>query len=714
MHKTDRTFDLANAGSLIISRRDLLRFGGVAGMGLMIPAVFTGCGSSNPASYSNTIADARRAIKKVLVDTNTPSITVALIDGEHTIWAEAFGRTDQAGTTPSPETMFAIASGSKVVAAIATMILVDRGLVGLDTPLVDYIKDFRMASPEYTQITVRMLLNHSSGLSGSDNSDGSTFGPVTGFAKRLKVSLASQRLKHTPGEMAVYCNDGFTITELLIEAITGKPYTIFVEDEILAPLGMSNSRFTTVPFKAGSWAPAFRDDGTPHPLECMNIYASGGLYTTPSDMGRLARMLINRGRLDGRRILTEWAVAEMGIDQIATLPLNPKLEHSIHFGLGWDSVIQRGLAAVGVRAWVKNGGSMFYGSDFYLLPDERLALMVIGTSPGYGGGGLAQIILLNALAERGTIAAIPAPLPTTPLPEKTANSSDLAAIEGIYGKYDGLKRIEAQADKTLTISNFDAGKWTEQLSGVKMRSDGTFSADILPGTAFRSVYTATRHYLIVRSPGDLPHYTSEIPLGQRLEVGETMTKVWNSRVNKQWLPVNVDARMTLLVTGVTPRFSLHSIPGLPAHLAASAPLLQLQSQPVETRVDDNNIAYMCMKIPAEYGRELYDLVIENRNGEEWVLWASTLFRPQESVPSLSPNTGVDVTIGIDGFAEWLVLPPSGRITINGATHWFLYNAGFGLLESGEANRTVTFSGRGSKYLMLHGTVRSSIYLNFSS
>ena len=124
------------------------------------------------------------------------------------------------------------------------MILVDRGLIELDAPLVRYLTDFRMADGEaYRDITVRMLLNHSSGLHGTYFLNVLTIVPFYGYAAQFRDALANERLKHAPGEMAVYCNDGFTLIELLVAAVTGQSVYRFRQKEILKPLGMDHSRF---------------------------------------------------------------------------------------------------------------------------------------------------------------------------------------------------------------------------------------------------------------------------------------------------------------------------------------------------------------------------------------------------------------------------------------------------------------------------------------
>ncbi len=202
---------------LPLNRRDFLQLTGLGSLGLLVPGLLTGCGDDaagvlGSPSYAATILDGQAAIRQALVDTNTPSISVALVDDQRVIWAEAFGVIDkEQGLAPTTQTRFCIGSCSKVLAAMATMILVERGLVALDAPLVTYVPAFRMLSPEADAITIRQLLSHASGLPGTNAINIFTLAPQADYAERTQVELADQRLKHTPGEMAGYCNDGFTL-----------------------------------------------------------------------------------------------------------------------------------------------------------------------------------------------------------------------------------------------------------------------------------------------------------------------------------------------------------------------------------------------------------------------------------------------------------------------------------------------------------------------
>ena len=176
-------------------------------------------------TYSQTLQEAQSAAQEILSQGVVTSLGVALVTADRLVWTTNFGFADlDKKQAPSATTRFGIGSTSKMFAAAAVMQLVERGLVELDAPMVRYVPSFRMADPRYTNITVRMLLNHASGLPGTNARDIFTFQPMPGYADHVLAALAEERLKAAPGYMAVYCNDGFTLVEILVKAMTGQSY----------------------------------------------------------------------------------------------------------------------------------------------------------------------------------------------------------------------------------------------------------------------------------------------------------------------------------------------------------------------------------------------------------------------------------------------------------------------------------------------------------
>lgn len=686
--------------TLYLSRRETLK---LIGLGLLAPGVLAGCShNSTPVyrstSYEATIADARVEIGKAIATQGGPNaVSIALVDDQRVIWAEAFGFLNKkTGKTPTTATIFGLASGSKVFAAIAVMILVDRGLVALDAPLVRYVKNFRMADSRYDQITLRMLLSHSSGLPGSDYRNGSTFAPVAGHVNQTLAALAGQRLKHAPGEMAVYCNDGFDLIELVVTAVTGASYTDFVAREILTPLGMMQSRFAIETLPPGSYAATLNANGEPNPQEYINVLATGGIYSTPSDMGRLAMMMLNNGRLEELRLLSPGAVAEMGRDQSATLPLNPL--HLNNFGLSWDNVRQPGLAAVGVTAWDKSGGSTYFHTQFDVAPVERLAVMIMGAGGVLDVGTLAERVMLHALAERGSIVKVPEPLISNPPAIIPASEAELVGMTGGYAG-ENLFRLE-EHDQSLTLSGFDGRQWFDLIPGLTQRVGGNWIAASVPDALFIVEADGLRH-LAQRAPSGLKHYESAGIRGQALSPLPPLSAAWQARVGKSWVKVNDPYSAELALGMDKPLFKLFLDPGLPGYLITST------GKAVDPSVSDER-ALWCGKVAA---RDLADVVIQKRDGMEWVLLNSTLYRPLDSVPALAAGQTVIVS-DAEGLGEWRQLPAAAALTITAANAWYLYDTNFNLLNAVIKGQTITLDWGGNvpagAYLLVHGDPTTAI------
>ena len=138
-----------------------------------------------------------------------------------------------------PSDLFCLGSVSKIYCAAAIMVLVDRGLVDLDTPVCNYLPRFHMADERYKKITVRMALNHSSGLPGTCIRYGFTRETIP--QERLEDCFydyfAHSKLKAEPGTISVYCNDGFTLAELIVKEVSGLTLAEFVRENILSKIG---------------------------------------------------------------------------------------------------------------------------------------------------------------------------------------------------------------------------------------------------------------------------------------------------------------------------------------------------------------------------------------------------------------------------------------------------------------------------------------------
>lgn len=650
-------------------------------------------GNSGGVDYASTIADAREAIVQAMAESDTSSISVALGDGNRIIWHEAFGVIDRVSNSlASTDTLYNIGSVSKVFVAAAIMILVDRGLVDLDTPVTAYIRDFRMLSPAYTKITVRMLLSHSSGFPGSNYQNIFTFRPLSGYARNTQTLLAGMHLKHEPGELAVYCNDGFTMAERVVEEVGGKAYARFVTDEILSPLKMTRSRYALEHYPAGSFACPYLN-GKKQGQEFVQAYGTGGLSSTPTEMMRFAMMFISDGELDGQRVLSRSAVNQMGSNQTASLILNPTPVWK--WGLGWDCIEQPGLLEAGFTCWQKNGGTAFYGSEFFVLPKEGLAIMITGASLSYGAGKLAERILLNALRDKHSISALPALLPLAPPPVVLASDAELRDLEGYYASVEGVTKIVQGDDRTLSLLAWRTGHWNVVASGLQLRSDGWFAADNSP-RSYRLSDIGPYRYLTARSPGGYGHYMTSIPYAQNVHKASPISPAWRSRLGRSWLLVNEDESSVMLALE-SPLVTLEEIPELPGYVQIDGQQLLLPDDDMHTR--------QFLKIPVNFGRDLNELIVYRQADDEWLLFGGQRYRPISSVPSAGVGAHA-VPLDANGNAQCLHLIAAGTMQIANSRAWRLYDDHWNSVNAGEGNGNAALSPDKSFYLMIFGEPNS--------
>lgn len=595
-----------------------------AGLTLLAPIV-VGCGGSDNATAMQLSSGAtagsgapvvdwgREAIKAAMAESKTSAISVALWSGGEVVWQEAFGWADrEARIAAGTQTRFNIGSVSKVLAALSVMILQDRGLLSLDTPVVRYLPEFRMLSDGYRRITVRHLLSHASGFPGTHTRNVFAFAPHTDYAANAEAALADTHLKHEPGELAVYCNDGFTMIERVVLALTGTRYTEFVRTNILEPLGMTQSGFTLAPFAEGSFAHPY--DGKQWKQEFVSAYATGGLASTPGDMLRLGRMFLGAGVFEGRRIVSAAGVAEMGRNQTTALLINPSPE--LQIGLGWDNVRQSGMLAAGQTAWQKNGGTAFFSSEFFVLPETDMVLMLTGNSLGYGVTALAENILLHALQDRRAVSPLPRPVSHAP-PALAAAPEPDPTVAGIYGNYLGPIQAAFVAGR-LNLRRWKAEGWASMYEGLALRSDGRWWSETGDGFSFQFVVLRGMRYLVQRRPGASGHYWATAPLGQQLSPLETpLPPAWQARVGTTWELANESPDSAAMRNGPL-RAALGVLAELPGYL------MWAHSELV--RPLDHARAGMTVKVPVNDGRDLTELVFRTVDGVEQIGSNGLIFR----------------------------------------------------------------------------------------
>ncbi|SFN62559.1 serine hydrolase domain-containing protein [Mycetocola miduiensis] len=167
-----------------------------------------------------------------------PGLSVAIIEDGQVSYTQGYGSagTDRPMTANTPQP---IASMTKPFTAVAVLQLVDEGLVDLDAPVQVYLPEFEVADHQTsTEITVRQLLTHTSGL--ADAGYGRLLNPETSLEEGVR-DLQHAAPTAEPGTKYQYFNPNYSTLALLVQEVTGRPYAEVVAERILTPLAMTDS-----------------------------------------------------------------------------------------------------------------------------------------------------------------------------------------------------------------------------------------------------------------------------------------------------------------------------------------------------------------------------------------------------------------------------------------------------------------------------------------
>ncbi len=237
---------------------------------------------------------------------------------------------------PQPEpctadTIYDVASLTKVVATTpAVMRLVEQGRLDLDRPVADYWPEFGQGNK--VRITARHLLTHTSGLRPGLPSKPEW----QGYAQAMSRVIAEEP-GAPPGVSFRYSDINFIALGELVRRLSGRPLDEFVAQHLFRPLRMEDTGFLPPPDKRVRIAPTERVEGKilrgtvhdPTARRMGGVAGHAGLFSTALDLGRYARMLLQRGELDGVRVFQPETVAWM-----TRLQYGPDL--NARRGLGWD------------------------------------------------------------------------------------------------------------------------------------------------------------------------------------------------------------------------------------------------------------------------------------------------------------------------------------------------------------------------------------------
>lgn len=279
------------------------------------------------------------AICKIVEEQHLAGVTVCVRGAEGTIFEQAYGVRDAAGTPADLDTMFGIASMSKSITSLALCLLACEGKLCLDDPVVKYIPTFSVPGAARDAVTIRHLCMHAAGIPpmeplewsiamNSANRDGDA------WAQAMRKNSPNQmdKIEHiidyianckypmlgAPGEYMSYSNEGYAILSYVVDAAAGIPLEQYCAKHIFAPLGMTRTIMdddcvSARALSGGNITSLFeRIDGTTHVDDDWSVLppfrGCAMVKSTARDMASYYRALASGGMHEGRQALPAEAV----------------------------------------------------------------------------------------------------------------------------------------------------------------------------------------------------------------------------------------------------------------------------------------------------------------------------------------------------------------------------------------------------------------------
>ena len=191
--------------------------------------------------YAAVAAALTRFIGAQMAEKRLPALSIALVDGQRTVWARGFGVADPATSAPATaETPYRVASVSKLFTDIALMQLVERGTLALDSPVARYVPDVAPRNPFAEPVTLRQMLSHRAGIV-REPPVGHYFDPTSPSLAATVRSLDSTSLVYAPGSATKYSNAAIAAAGYVVERTQRTPFAAHLARAVLRPLGMAAS-----------------------------------------------------------------------------------------------------------------------------------------------------------------------------------------------------------------------------------------------------------------------------------------------------------------------------------------------------------------------------------------------------------------------------------------------------------------------------------------
>jgi CubicO group peptidase (beta-lactamase class C family) len=335
------------------------------------------------------------AMDEMIARQEVAGAVTVVVSKDKTLHLQSNGLADVAAKRAmTPDTLMWIASMTKPITGVAILMLQDEGKLNVADPVAKYIPEFanlKTPSGQRANLTITQILTHTSGL-------GEATGPAAQAARTLAelvpVWLAA-KMQFEPGAQWKYCQSGINLAGRIVEVVSGMTFDAFLQKRLFDPLGMKDTTFYPSEAQRARLVTAYaknRDTGVLEPVPPRADFGSrnrppqgnGGLFSTAHDYARFCQMLLNRGTLGGKRVLSEKAVGILSSSHTGALPTGffqqaDRGSLGGHYGWGIGACVLKqphaGLAAMLSPGTYGHGGA--WGTQAWIDPVKGVAYVLM-------------------------------------------------------------------------------------------------------------------------------------------------------------------------------------------------------------------------------------------------------------------------------------------------------------------------------------------------
>ena len=255
---------------------------------------------------AQSIAELQQQLEKLLKDTHTPGVSVAIVHRDGPEWIAGLGESDVARhRATTPDTLFRIGSTSKAFASLSILMLAEQGKLSLDdtvrklAPEVWFENRWEASDP----VRVVNLLEHTTGWDDMHLHEYAVDAPPSlGLREALDSYHRSRISRWPPGTRMAYCNSGPPVAAYIVEKITQQRFEDFVQQNLFLPIGMKTATYFPPP--EGTATTLYHPDGkTPYPYWNLVYRPAGSINASARDMAAYVQFYLNRGKVNGVQIV---------------------------------------------------------------------------------------------------------------------------------------------------------------------------------------------------------------------------------------------------------------------------------------------------------------------------------------------------------------------------------------------------------------------------